>query len=70
MWPEEARRARHVYVRSQFAHMPLVMGGVALPLLLRLLPVALLPEAPWRHRLGDLPPLPADAGVGDGGAPG
>ena len=67
--PAEARAASIVYVRSQFAHMPLVTGGIAIPSLLRAMPLELLPQAPWRVQLGDLP-LP-DAGVpdasGDGG---
>lgn len=58
--PAEARRARVVYVRSQFGHMPLVTEGFALPYVLRLLPVEILPGAPWDEPLG-LPPL--DAGT-------
>lgn len=58
-WPREARTARAVYVRSQFAHMPLVTNGIVLPSLLRLLAVELLPDAPWQHRLGDLPAVPS-----------
>ncbi len=61
--PPEARAARVLYVRSQFGHMPLVTEGVALPFVLRLLPVEILPGAPWREPLG-LPPLP-DAGPPD-----
>lgn len=57
----EATRARIVYVRSQFGHMPLVTEGFALPYVLRLLPVEILPDAPWDEPLG-LPPL-------DGGSP-
>jgi hypothetical protein len=75
-WPPEARAARHLYVRSQWLHMPLVTDGNAIPLLLRLIPAELLPNLPWKHPLGVLPPLPdaavppgvpaadADAGVG------
>lgn len=57
-WPERAKAARHVYVRSQYGHMPLVMEGLALPALLRLLPVELLAEQPWQLPLGSIPPLP------------
>jgi hypothetical protein len=60
--PLEAMRARVVYIRSQFGHMPLVTEGFALPFVLRLLPVEILPSAPWDEPLG-LPPL--DAGVPD-----
>ena len=67
-WPPEARTARHLYVRAQFGHMPLVTEGVALPALLRLLPVELLADLPWRLPLGSLPAL-VDAGVPEGGAP-
>ncbi|MBZ0235474.1 MAG: hypothetical protein K8M05_24305 [Deltaproteobacteria bacterium] len=56
--PAQARRARIVYVRSQFGHMPLVTEGFALPYVIRLLPVELLPDAPWDEPLG-LPPLDA-----------
>ena len=70
-WPAAARTARSVYVRSQYAHMPLVTEGIVLPALLRLLPVELLPDAPWQLPLGSLPALvdaavPVDAAV-DGG---
>src|SRR3954468_447690 len=61
-WPAAARTARSVYVRAQYAHMPLVTEGIVLPSLLRLLPVELLAEQPWRLPLGSLPPL-ADAAV-------
>jgi hypothetical protein len=60
--PLDAMRARVVYIRSQFGHMPLVTEGFALPFVLRLLPVEILPSAPWDEPLG-LPPL--DAGVPD-----
>jgi len=66
LWPAEARTARHVYVRAQYGHMPLVTEGLALPSLLRLLPVELLAELPWQLPLGALPALP-DAAAGDGG---
>ena len=61
-WPAAARTARSVYIRAQYAHMPLVTEGIVLPSLLRLLPVELLAEQPWRLPLGSLPPL-ADAAV-------
>ena len=61
-WPPEARSARAVYVRAQYSHMPLVMDGVVLPALLRLLPVELLGDEPWRQPLGALP-IPPDAAV-------
>lgn len=60
--PPEARDARILYVRSQIGHMPLVTEGFALPFLLRLLPVEILPTAPWDEPLG-LPPI--DAGAPD-----
>ena len=62
-WPAAARTARSVYVRAQYAHMPLVTEGIVLPALLRLLPIELLADEPWRLPLGSLPPL-LDAGVG------
>lgn len=61
LWPAAARRARLVYVRAQFMHMPLVTEGIVLPSLLRLLPVELLPDQPWRLPLGSLPALPGFA---------
>jgi hypothetical protein len=64
-WPAAAKTARSVYIRAQFAHMPLVTEGIVLPSLLRLLPVELLADEPWRLPLGSLPPLP-DASVPDG----
>ena len=64
-WPAAAKTARSVYIRAQFAHMPLVTEGIVLPALLRLLPVELLADEPWRLPLGSLPPLP-DASVDDG----
>lgn len=57
-WPAAAKTARSVYIRSQFAHMPLVTRGIALPSLLRLLPVELLADEPWRLPLGSLRRLP------------
>jgi hypothetical protein len=61
-WPAEARVARAVYVRAQYPHMPLVTDGIVLPAVLRLLPVELLADEPWREPLGALPQLP-DAAV-------
>ena len=62
-WPDNAYSAKHLYVRSQYSHMTQVTGDVVLPLLLRLLPVEVLPNAPWDAPLGTLPALPPDAGV-------
>jgi len=53
--PAAVRGARAVYIRSQLGHMPLVTDGLALPQLLRALPVELLPDAPWDQPLGVLP---------------
>jgi hypothetical protein len=61
-WPAEAHTARAVYVRAQYAHMPLVMEGNVLPAVLRLLPVELLGDEPWQQPLGSLP-IPPDAAV-------
>jgi hypothetical protein len=58
-WPEAARTSRLVYIRSQFMHMPLVTDGIVMPALLRLLPVELLPDEPWKQPLGGLPPVDA-----------
>jgi hypothetical protein len=57
-WPAGALAARHLYVRSQFSHMPLVTNGRVIPLLLRLLSVETLPTSPWQISLGRLPPPP------------
>lgn len=62
LWPPEAKTARHVYVRAQFGHMPLVTEGIVIPSLLRLLPVERLADQPWKLPLGSLPPLP-DASI-------
>ena len=59
LWPAEARAARHVYIRAQYGHMQLVNQGIALPSVLRLLPVELLADGPWQLPLGALPPLDA-----------
>ncbi|HVV88328.1 MAG TPA: hypothetical protein VHE35_35040 [Kofleriaceae bacterium] len=64
--PPEAHAARVFYVRSQYGHMPLVTGGVALPMMLRLVPAEILADAPWHQPYG-LPPRPIDAGVDGGG---
>ncbi|MCB9562367.1 MAG: hypothetical protein H6708_18330 [Kofleriaceae bacterium] len=61
-WPEGAFEARLLTVRSQMGHMELVTAGVALPMLLRLLPVEVLPDAPWDQPLGSLPALPTADG--------
>lgn len=61
LWPAEARAARLLYVRAQYGHMPLVTNGMVLPALLRVLPVELLADGPWREPLGA---LPTDAGPG------
>jgi hypothetical protein len=63
--PLEAQDARIVYIRSQLGHMPLVTGGVALPMVLRALSVEILPEQLLDEPLGVLPPLPGDDGAGD-----
>ncbi|HEY0479216.1 MAG TPA: hypothetical protein VGD37_16975 [Kofleriaceae bacterium] len=73
-WPAAARTARSVYIRAQYLHMPLVTEGIVLPSLLRLLPVELLPDEPWKLPLGALPPLvdasvDAAAAADDGAAP-
>jgi hypothetical protein len=54
-WTPEQRAARHLYVRSQFGHMAQITSGISLPLLLRLLPVARLPDTAWHQPLGQLP---------------
>ncbi|HEX5060968.1 MAG TPA: hypothetical protein VFV99_16485 [Kofleriaceae bacterium] len=61
-WPAEAKTAKAVYVRAQYYHMPLVTDGIVLPGVLRMLPVELLADEPWRQPLGAMPPLP-DAAV-------
>lgn len=61
-WPPQARTAKHLYVRGQFGHMPLILDGTVIPSLLRLLPIERLPDLPWQLPLGSLPPLP-DAAV-------
>ncbi|MBP8806594.1 MAG: hypothetical protein KBG48_01390 [Kofleriaceae bacterium] len=61
--PREPIRAW--YLRSQWGHMALATDGRAIPTVLRLAPIEVLADGPWREPLG----LPArDAGV-DGAAP-
>ncbi len=62
-WPDEAKTAKLVYVRAQYYHMPLVTEGIVLPSVLRLLPVELLGDEPWREPPGAMPPRP-DAAIG------
>lgn len=64
MWPAEAKAARLLYIRSQFAHMPLVTDGYALPSVLRLLPVERLADLPWKLPLGSLPRFDAGTDAG------
>lgn len=64
LWPADAKTAKAVYVRAQYAHMPLVNEGIVLPSLMRILPIEHLAEQPWQLPLGSLPPLP-DAGPDD-----
>lgn len=54
--------ARAIYLRTGVGHMPLVTAGRAIPRLLRLTPVEVLADAPWRAPLG-LPPPGPDAGA-------
>jgi hypothetical protein len=61
-WPAQAKTARIVYVRAQYYHMPLILDGIALPSVLRALPVELLADEPWLHPLGAMPPQP-DAAI-------
>ena len=58
LWPSDAKTAKLVYIRAQFSHMELVNAGIALPSILRILPVERLAEQPWQLPLGSLPPLP------------
>ena len=64
-WPAAAKTARSVYVRAQFAHMPLVTEGIVLPSLFR----AGAPARGEEHRVsGDLDrhlSLPQRPGGGD-----
>src|SRR5262249_21591154 len=63
-WPAAAKTPRSVYLRAQCMHMPLVTDGIVLPALMRLLPIELLADEPWKLPLGSLPLLP-DASVDD-----
>jgi hypothetical protein len=54
-WPPGARDARLLTVRAQWSHMELVTAGIVLPLVIRLLPVEVLADAPWDAPIGDLP---------------
>ena len=58
LWPADAKTAKLLYIRAQFSHMELVNAGIALPSILRILPIERLPEQPWQLPLGSLPPLP------------
>jgi hypothetical protein len=58
LMPAAAKTARHLYIRSQFDHMPLVRDGIAIPSVLRILPIEQLASAPWKQPLGSIPPLP------------
>jgi hypothetical protein len=49
--------------------MPLVTEGIALPSVLRLLPVELLPDEPWWLPLGALAPLPTPQLPGPAASP-
>jgi hypothetical protein len=62
LWPAAAKTAKHLYVKAQYLHMPLITDGIVLPSLLKLLPIERLGDLPWALPLGSLPPL-ADAGV-------
>ncbi len=58
LWPAGAKTSKLVYIRAQYAHMPLVNEGIVLPSLIRILPIERLAEQPWQLPLGSLPPLP------------
>lgn len=64
-WSDAARSARHLYVRSQLGHMALVTDGLAIPLLLRLLPVPRLPETAWHQAIGERTPPWMPSGLPD-----
>jgi hypothetical protein len=51
-FPDDVRRSRVLYVRTDVGHWPLVTGGVALPLALRSLDVPLVRDAPVALPLG------------------
>lgn len=65
LFPAEARTSRLVYIRAQFSHMALVMEGIALPSVMRLLPVEKLVDGPWKLPMGPLTPGPDAAMVSD-----
>jgi hypothetical protein len=54
-WPDGARDARVLTIRAPWSHMKLVTDGMVLPMVLRLLPVDVLADAPWDAPAGDLP---------------
>jgi hypothetical protein len=54
-WPDGARDARLVTIRAPWSHMDLVTDGMVLPMVLRLLPLELIADAPWDAPPGDLP---------------
>ena len=56
--PAAAKTARHLYIRAQFDHFPLVRDGIAIPSLLRLMPIEQLASLPWKQPLGSIPALP------------
>ncbi|MEO8698894.1 MAG: hypothetical protein ABI867_02590 [Kofleriaceae bacterium] len=58
LWPAAARTAKHLYVRAQWMHMPLVLDAIVIPALMRLLPIEPLADLPWKLPQGVLPPLP------------
>ena len=60
--PAGARDARVLYVRSQHGHMPMVMAGRELPMMLRLVPAERLADGPWDQPYG-LPARPIDASL-------
>ena len=71
-WPAAAYTARHVYVRSQYGHMPIVTNGWVIPQFLRLVGAPTLPDTAWQTSPGDLPAksaLPLAPGATPGGAP-
>lgn len=66
--PPDLGATRALYIRSQYGHMALVTEGVALPQLLRWLPIETLADGPWHRPLG-LPPIEAGTGSDAGVAP-
>jgi hypothetical protein len=61
----DLRSARAIYIRSQYSHMAIVTGGLAIPALLRMTPVEILADGPWATPLGLAPRL--DAGQDSSG---